>query len=104
MKRVFLCAEGLGQSQKIMKYLLHDGATPILPQMYELLFPTDSETEQAQITRAGESLLWLCDEVWVVGEPTPDMARQIRTARLLNLPVRQLKESDIRKLGGNLNE
>ena len=75
-----------------------------MPQMYELLFPTDSETEQSQMTRAGESLLWLCDEVWVVGEPTPDMARQIRTARLLNLPVRQLKESDIRKLGGNLNE
>ena len=104
MKRVFLCAEEPAQSQKIMKYLLHDGATPILPQMYELLFPTDSETEQAQITRAGESLLWLCDEVWVVGEPTPDMARQIRTARLLNLPVRQLKQSEIRRMEENLNE
>lgn len=104
MKRVFLCAEEPAQSQKIMKYLLHDGATPILPQMYELLFPTDSETEQAQITRAGESLLWLCDEVWVVGEPTPDMARQIRTARLLNLPVRQLKQSEIHRMEENLNE
>ncbi len=45
MKRVFLCAEELGQSQKIMKHLLHDGTAPILPQMYELLFPTDSETK-----------------------------------------------------------
>ena len=53
------------------------------------------------MTRAGESLLWLCDEVWVVGEPTPDMARQIRTARLLNLPVRQLKESEIRRMEEN---
>ena len=104
MKRVFLCAEEPAQSQKIMKYLLHDGATPILPQMYELLFPTDSETEQVQITRAGESLLWLCDEVWVVGEPTPDMARQTRTARLLNLPVRQLKQSEIRRMEEDLNE
>ena len=98
MKRVFLCAEEPAQSQKIMKYLLHDGATPILPQMYELLFPTDSETEQSQMTRAGESLLWLCDEVWVVGEPTPDMARQIRTAKLLNLPVKKIKQSEIRRM------
>lgn len=45
MKRVFLCAEEPAQSQKIMKYLLHDGTAPILPQMYKLLFPTDSETE-----------------------------------------------------------
>ena len=104
MKRVFLCAEAPAQSQKIMKHLLWNGTAPILPQMYELLFQTDSETERSQMTRAGESLLWLCDEVWVIGEPTPDMARQIRTAKLLNLPVRQLKESDIRKLGGNLNE
>ena len=104
MKRVFLCVEEPAQSQKIMKHLLHDGAAPILPQMYKLLFPTNSETEQAQMTRAGESLLWLCDEVWVVGEPTPDMARQIRTARLLNLPVRQLKESEIRRMEENLNE
>ena len=104
MKRVFLCAEEPAQSKKIMKHLLRNGTAPILPQMYELLFPTNSETEQSQMTRAGESLLWLCDEVWVVGEPTPDMARQIRTARLLNLPVRQLKESDIKKMGGNLNE
>ncbi len=104
MKRVFLCAEGLGQSQKIMKYLLRDGTAPILPQIYELLFPTDSETEQAQMTRAGESLLWLCDEVWVVGEPTPDMARQTRMARMLNLPVRQLKQSEIRRMEENLNE
>ena len=104
MKRVFLCAEELGQSQKIMKHLLHDGTAPILPQMYELLFPTDSETKQSQMTRAGESLLWLCDEVWVVGEPTPDMARQIRTARLLNLPVRQLKGIRNSQNGGELNE
>ena len=101
MKRVFLCAEESAQSQKIMKYLLHDGTAPILPQIYELLFPTNSEMEHSQMTRAGESLLWLCDEVWVVGEPTPDMARQIRTARLLNLPVRQLKESEIRRMEEN---
>lgn len=101
MKRVFLCAEEPAQSQKIMKHLLHDGTAPILPQMYELLFPTNSETERSQMTRAGESLLWLCDEVWVVGEPTPDMARQIRTARLLNLPVRQLKKSEIRRMEEN---
>ena len=101
MKRVFLCAEESAQSQKIMKYLLHDGTAPILPQIYELLFPTNREMEHSQMTRAGESLLWLCDEVWVVGEPTPDMARQIRTARLLNLPVRQLKESEIRRMEEN---
>ena len=104
MKRVFLCAEEPAQSQKIMKHLLHDGTAPILPQMYELLFPTDSETEQFQMTRAGESLLWLCDEVWVVGDPTTDMVRQIRTAKLLNLPVRQLKESEIRRMEEKLNE
>ena len=104
MKRVFLYAEEPAQSKKIMKHLLHDGTAPILPQMYELLFPTDSETEQSQMTRAGESLLWLCDEVWVVGEPTPDMARQIRTAKLLNLPVKKIKESEIRRMEEDLNE
>lgn len=104
MKRVFLCADGEKDMRTVFRHLISSGAAPAAPQMYALMLEAGSEEEYEQMTRAGESLLWLCDEVWVVGEPTPDMARQIRTARLLNLPVRQLKEADIRKLGSNLNE
>ena len=104
MKRVFLCADGEKDVRTVFRHLLSSGAAPAAPQMYALMLETGSEEEYAQMTRAGESLLWLCDEVWIVGEPTPDMARQIRTARLLNLPVRQLKKSEIRRMEEKLNE
>ena len=101
---MFLCADGEADVRTLFHHLISSGAAPAAPQMYTLVLEPGSEEEYAQMTRAGESLLWLCDEVWVVGEPTPDMARQIRTARLLNLPVRQLKESEIRRMEENLNE
>lgn len=101
MKRVFLCADGEKDVRTLFRHLLSSGAAPVAPQMYALMLEPGNEEAYAQMTRAGESLLWLCDEVWVVGEPTPDMARQIRTARLLNLPVRQLKESEIRRMEEN---
>lgn len=104
MKRVFLCADGEKDVRTLFRHLLSSGAAPAAPQMYALMLEASGEEEHIQMTRAGESLLWLCDEVWVVGEPTPDMARQTRTARLLNLPVRQLKESEIRRMEENLNE
>lgn len=104
MKRVFLCADGKADVRTLFHHLISSGAAPAAPQMYALMLEPGSEDEYAQMTRAGESLLWLCDEVWVVGEPTPDMARQIRTARLLNLPVRQLKQSEIHRMEENLNE
>ena len=104
MKRVFLCADGEKDMRTVFRHLISSGAAPAAPQMYALMLEPGNEEAYAQMTRAGESLLWLCDEVWVVGEPTPDMARQIRTARLLNLPVRQLKESEIRRMEEDLNE
>lgn len=104
MKRVFLCADGEADVRTLFHHLLSSGAAPAAPQMYALMLEPGSEEAQVQMTRAGESLLWLCDEAWVVGEPTPDMARQIRMAGLLNLPVRQLKQSEIRRMEENLNE
>lgn len=101
MKRVVLCADGEKDMRTVFRHLISSGAAPAAPQMYALMLEPGNEEAYAQMTRAGESLLWLCDEVWVVGEPTPDMARQIRTARLLNLPVRQLKESEIRRMEEN---
>ena len=104
MKRVFLCADGETDVRTLFRHLLSSGAAPAAPLMYALMLEPGSEEAHAQMTRAGESLLWLCDEVWVVGEPTPDMARQIRMAGLLNLPVRQLKQSEIRRMEEDLNE
>ena len=104
MKRVVLCADGEKDMRTVFRHLISSGAAPAAPQMYALMLEPGNEEAYAQMTRAGESLLWLCDEVWVIGEPTPDMTRQIRTAKLLNLPVKKLKESDIKKMGGNLNE
>ena len=101
MKRVFLCADGESDVRTLFHHLISSGAAPAAPQMYALMLEPGCEEEYAQMTRAGESLLWLCDEVWVVGEPTPDMARQIRTAKFLNLPVRRLKESEIRRMEEN---
>lgn len=104
MKRVFLCADGEKDVRTLFRHLLSSGAAPAAPQIYALMLEPGNEEAYAQMTRAGESLLWLCDEVWVVGEPTPDMARQIRTAKLLNLPVKKLKESEIRRMEEDLNE
>lgn len=104
MKRVFLCADGEKDMRTVFRHLISSGAAPAAPLMYALMLEPGSEEEYAQMTRAGESLLWLCDEVWVIGEPKPDMVRQIRTAKLLNLPVRQIKESEIRRMEENSNE
>ena len=101
MTRVVLCADGEKDLRTVFSHLLSRGAAQSAPQMYALMLEPGNEEAYAQMTRAGESLLWLCYEVWVVGEPTPDLARQIRTARLLNLPVRQLKESEIRRMEEN---
>ena len=63
MKRVYLCADGEKDVRTLFHHLISSGAAPAAPQMYALMLEPGSEEEQTQMTRAGESLLWLCDEV-----------------------------------------
>ena len=52
---------------------------------------------------AGQSLLWLCDELWIIGdEITEEMRRDIQFCKHLNIHTRKVTEKEIAKLiGGN---
>ena len=66
-------------------YILQCGAAPVAPHFYARLPGADA----ALCARAADSLLWMCDEVWVFGGyVTRDMRRFIHRARLLYLRVR----------------
>ena len=103
MKRVFLCADGEKDMRTVFRHLISSGAAPAAPLMYALMLEPGSEEEYAQMTRAGESLLWLCDEVWVFGDTvTEGMRAELKFCKNLNIRVRKITEKEIQKaIGGN---
>jgi SRSO17 transposase len=62
-----------------------------MPVASHLLYPQildDSNPRERELGLAfGLALLGLCDEVWVYGEPSPGMEREIQEAKRLRKPV-----------------
>lgn len=95
MKRVFICAklteaieDDVRQARNYGSFALEQGVTPILPQCYANLARGSPTERIASAQKAGLSLVWMCDECWVFGEPTPDMKETIHYCRSLNVKLR----------------
>ena len=107
MKKVYICAsfgsdptESLAKSEWYTEYALRCGAAPIVPQLYGLY---QKKAYANTCAAAGQSLLWLCDELWIIGdEITEEMRRDIQFCKHLNIHTREVTEKEIAKLiGGN---
>jgi hypothetical protein len=69
-----------------------------MPVASHLLYPrmlNDDIPEERELgCMFGLALLRICDEVWVFGEVSPGMKREIDEARRMHIPVRFIKEAD----------
>jgi len=69
--------------------LLKCGTAPVVPHFYALLLDDSDPEQRALGMRAGQALLWLCDELWVfTSERTPGMKAEIKLASQLNIRIR----------------
>ena len=107
MKKVYICAsfgsdptESLAKAEWYTEYALRCGAAPIVPHFYGLY---QKKAYANTCAAAGQSLLWLCDELWIIGdEITEEMRRDIQFCKHLNIHTREVTEKEIAKLiGGN---
>ncbi len=113
MKIVYICAPLGGDVQNNIynamlyaRYTLCEcGATPVVPHIYAKLLD-DSIPEQRELgMRAGRSLIWFCDELWVFGDRrTKGMREEIAWCKLINIPVRYIQDNKIQKYLRKLKE
>lgn len=108
MKKVFICAPFRGdaaecilKAKRYTEYALRCGITPVLPFYYGL----NHDSRYSNLCAAADqSLLWLCDELWIIGDDfTAQMKKDIQFCKHLNVRVCKVSENEITKLiGGNL--
>lgn len=111
MKKVYICAplggdvtKNLQKVKEYTRYALMCGTAPVVPHFYALCL-NDRNTKEREIgITAGRSLLWFCDEMWIFGdEETEGMKSEIQFCKNLNIRIRKIKNSEIRKkIGGNI--
>ena len=104
MKRIYVCSplgedmqESRKEAERFAAYVKEKKELPVWP--LSLLSLTDGESSESRafIRLAGKSLLWLCDEVWVFGEPAVEMEEEIHFAKQVNLPVRRISREELIK-------
>lgn len=95
MKRVFICAKltedteaDIRQARRCAVFALAQDTAPILPHFYVNLSRGSPAGRIEAAHRAGLSLVWMCDECWVFGEPTPGMQEVIHYCRSLGVRLR----------------
>jgi hypothetical protein len=107
MKTVFICAPlggdvpgNLERAKEYAKFALESGAAPVVPHFYALLL-NDNDPKQRELgMKAGQALLWFCDEVWVFGDAVSDgMTAEIALAKQLNIGIRRFGRKQNR-MGG----
>ena len=96
MKKVYLCAPlggdvhgNIERTKEYAGYALRCGTAPVVPHFYALILD-DSKPEERELgLRAGKTLLWFCDEVWVFGSVfSAGMKAEIKLAKQLNITIR----------------
>ena len=102
MKKVFLCTP-LSQNNKdacihrtmrMGEAVLREyGLLPVVPHMTASFLDLTLQEDLMLYRNAAKELLWLCDEMWVVGDPDSFMASQIEIAKALNIRTRYLDEA-----------
>ena len=113
LKKVYICAplgghveENLNKVRQYTKYALLCGTAPVVPHFYAECFDDGKPDERERGMAAGLSLLWFCDEMWVLGDVISEgMQREIRFCQHLCIRIRRISDKEIQKaLGGNRNE
>ncbi len=85
----------INNSKTYAKYVFENEAVPIIPQFYSLVLGDEKGTKQ-KIQKAGMSLLWLCDEVWVIGNKlTEQMKKEIKFAQQIKINIRYISNEMI---------
>ena len=82
------------------RYVLKDcGAAPGVRHFYAQVLSDNDPVERKLALKADMSLLYLCQEVWVFGNYwTEGMKEEIKSARILNIPVRVFGKKMVRKI------
>lgn len=108
MKRVYICAPFQGDEAECSQtakccteYALRCGAAPVVPYFFGL---EQNRRYGDLCASAAHSLLWLCDEIWIIGDETTEQMRQdIRFCKHLSIPVRRISKHEFTNLiGGNV--
>ena len=108
MKKVYICAplggdiEGnLEKVKRYTKYALICGTAPVVPHFYALCLNDANKAEREIGLAAGLSMLWFCDEIWIFGDKfTEGMQSEISFCKNLNIRIRYVKDSELKKTMG----
>lgn len=111
LKKVYICAplkdnvrENLRKVRKYTEYALRCGTAPVVPHFYALCLNDKKENERKIGMKAGQSLLWFCDELWVFGDViTEGMQAEIQFCKTMNIRIRYINDNDLRKKLGEIN-
>lgn len=94
MKKIYICSPfgGKKHNQKLAKHyaleIIRLGHLPVAPHLYFPQFLNDAiEYERELGIKMGLEFLKLCDEVWVYGEPTEGMKKEIQRAKKLRKKI-----------------
>lgn len=110
MKKVYICAPlggnvkgNLEKAKRYTEYALRCGVAPVTPHFYALCLDEHDPKEREIGRKAGLSLLWFCDELWIFGdEVTEGMKAEIDFFHSLNLKIRKVRNSEIYKVLGGI--
>lgn len=95
MKKVYLCSPLRGDHEKNLqnaRYYCREaanaGVLPFAPHVYFTQFLDDAVSiEREAGMRLGIEWLKICDEVWVYGEISEGMLRELEAAEELGIPI-----------------
>ena len=104
-KKIYVCApfgenlqEELQNAKTYYDYVLKSDCVPVGPHAYAVMLGCENAQEKKQMRRAGMSLLWFCDEVWVFGEAqTENMQEELSFCKNMKLKTKRIKEKEIKK-------
>ena len=84
-------AHNTEMARRYCRYAINQGCIPLAP---HLLLPQflSEETERDLAISIDLRLLSLCEELWVCGEISEGMMREIEEAKMAGMPVRYVKE------------
>jgi hypothetical protein len=96
MKKVYIAAPlggdvpgNIDRAKEYARYALECGAAPVVPHFYALILDDSDPGQRALGLRAGQNLLWFCDEVWCFGDTcSPGMREELKLAKHLGITVR----------------
>ena len=105
LKKVYICSplsgnirDNLQAVRRYAEYALRSGTAPVVPHLYALCLDDNDPAEREIGMKAGQSLLWFCDEMWVFGDTVSEgMQREIDFCKNMNIRICYVKDSDIRK-------